>query len=122
MADEDFDCFDDLNPFDVDLSDPLEVLEQDVYHLLIEPPGSNIDDIERGIGLPDALKGRFDPTLAHRIDGQLQRDPRIDVSTTTITPTGEPDEYRIDIVVEANGEELGLIFTFDGETLTRSAA
>lgn len=120
MADDDFDCFDDLNVFDVDVTDPVEVLWQDVFHRLIETPGSNIDDPDRGVGIEDALSGVFDPNLARRVEADLRKDDRIDAVECVITRDGE-DEYRVDITIEVNGDVLSQSFAFDGNNLLRAA-
>jgi phage baseplate assembly protein W len=115
----DFDCFDDLNAFDVDITDPIEVLAQDVYHILIEPAGSNIDDPDRGIGLPDHLSAPRDATLAARIDAQLQKDDRVDTSSTTIEDNGT--EQRVDIRIEVAGTVVDLAFVNDADGFRRAS-
>jgi hypothetical protein len=118
----DLKCFQDLDPFATELDDPLSELDQDVFHILVEPPGSNIDDIDRGIGIEEALSGRLDPMLARRIEAQLQRDERIDVARCLIEPDGTVEgHYRIDIEIEANTDVLGISFAFDGTVLRKAS-
>lgn len=71
---------DDLGLFAEEVASDLEALKQDVYHVLIETPGSNPDDVERGVGIDDLLSS---PTtkltgLTRIVEEQLQRDERID--------------------------------------------
>ena len=44
-------CLDDLDLFATEIDDPIGELEQDLYHRLIELPGTNPDDVNRGLGL-----------------------------------------------------------------------
>lgn len=111
-------CTVDLDAFGTDLDDPMLELEQDALHMLIEEPGSNISDLERGLGLEGKLSGAFDASLERQIEAGLQRDPRIDVATVTITAEGRGG-YSVSIEIEANGEELGLVFDFDGRVLRK---
>ena len=117
-VDIDLDCFDDLNPFATELTDPVAILIQDVYHILIERPGSNIDDVDRGIGIDEMLSGVVDPTLATRIDAQLQKDDRIDVSQTTIEDLGG-ESYRVSLRIQYDEEALNLVFVKDDEGFRR---
>jgi len=111
-------CFDDLDVMGRDLDDPLEELAQDLYHRLIERPGGNIDDPDRGVGIVQMLSGTLDPSIARLVDADFEKDDRVSASHTTITRTAA-GEYRIDIEVDANGETLGLVFESDGTTLRR---
>lgn len=108
----DLDHWDDMDPYAAELTDPVDILKQDIFHRLIETPGSNLDDPELGIGLEQRLSGVVDPNLAAHIDAALQKDPRIDVSTTTVSRVSD-GVYAIHIVIEYDGEELGLDFTSD---------
>lgn len=113
MADvTDLDCFDDMTPFADELADPVAILIQDVYHLLIEDPGSNIDDPTRGIGIRGRLSGPFDQTLAAHIDAELEKDDRIDVSKTAITSRGGGN-YGIAISIQYDEQVLDLAFSLD---------
>lgn len=101
-------AFDDLDSFGEELDDPLEELLQDLYHRLLEPPGSNLDDPDRGLGLEDALSAAVDvATLSARIEAEFRKDDRVSASRVTITETA-PREYLISIDVEPDVEVLGL--------------
>jgi len=105
----DLDCFTDVDAFAAELDDPVAILAQDVFHILIERPGSNPDDPTRGIGIIEALSGKVDTTLASRIDAQLQKDDRIDVAQTTITDMGG-GAYQIALTIQYDAEVLNLVF------------
>lgn len=113
FVDVDLDWFDDMDPFAGELTDPVAILKQDVYHMLIESPGSNLDDPDRGIGLEERLSSVANlRALESHIDAELQKDPRIDVAHTTIAAVGD-GSYTVSILIEYDGEELGLDFTKD---------
>lgn len=106
-------CFDDLDQFGAEAKDELEELLQDLYHRLIEPRGSNLDDIGRGLGLEDALSGTVDASLKQRIEAELRNDDRVDAVTAVITEY-QAGFFRIEIEVEVNGELAGLVVESDG--------
>ena len=114
-------CFDDASPFGVETSDELEELAQDLYHRLIEPRGSNIDDPDRGLGIEDMLSGEIDPGLKQRIEAELQKDERVTLAAASISEI-EEGSFRIDIQVEADEDELGLTLEYDAAGVLRRVA
>lgn len=115
-------CFDDLDEFGAETADAYEELLQDLYHRLIEPPGSNIDDRDRGLGIEDALSGRVASALKHRIEVELRKDDRVTAVDAQITEI-ETGSFRIAISIEADEETLGLVLETDaGGALRRVAA
>lgn len=122
MAASDFvnvelDWWDDMDPFGAELTDPVEILKQDCYHRLIESPGSNIDDPEAGIGIENHLSGVANlPVLEALIDAELQKDERIDVSSTKIEARGN-GVYAIHLHIEYDGEVLGVDLVSDASGL-----
>jgi hypothetical protein len=81
-------CLDDADLFASETGSDLENLEQDVYHILIETPGSNPDDTSRGIGVEQLLGSASQdtiPEITSLIDAQLKKDDRIDSCTSTLT-------------------------------------
>src|SRR5215467_3909676 len=105
-------CTDDMDPFATETASDLETLEQDVLHILLEDPGSNLDDPTRGIGVLSFLSG--DQTtlakLPSQIDHQLRNDDRIDSSITTVTQ--RPDgSFLLEIEIAVSGQTLGLVFS-----------
>jgi hypothetical protein len=81
-------CFDDVDMMATELDDPLAEALQDFYHRLIEDPGSNPDDPDRGVGLVSMLSSVQDPSLAGRIDAEAKKDDRFDGADTTVTDLG----------------------------------
>jgi len=106
-------CFDDLDLFGRETRSDLEALVQDVYHMLIEELGSNLDVPDRGIGIYSLLSGsNIDVrAIAQRIDQQLPRDPRIDASSTSVE-VGADGGYTLRIQIQAAGSVVGLAFAF----------
>jgi hypothetical protein len=119
---------DDMDLFAGETTSDLQTLQQDVYHMLIEPPASNPDDLNRGLGLARMLSGTEAQLagITQTIDAQLQRDARIDSSQTTLTklppgsmlPDGTPlpnGGYSIDIEILASSQVVSVgFFAFDG--------
>ena len=95
-------CFDDVDLNAAEMNDPIAELEQDFYHRLIEAPGSNPDDPDRGLGLPDRLNDILDPNLAREIDAEGKKDDRIDQVDMLVTETA-PGIYRVDIEIQPQG-------------------
>ncbi|MDB4992795.1 MAG: hypothetical protein JWM74_227 [Myxococcaceae bacterium] len=121
------DCFEDMNEFGRELEDPLEELLQDLFHRLEERPGSNPDDVDRGVGVEDALSGPEDSTLAKRIEIDFKKDDRVDAVRASIsrdddaTSPQQGASYRIEIEVETNRQLINLNAVFDSNGLRRVA-
>lgn len=92
----------DLDLFGRETTDPLEVLGQDLYHRLVELYGSNPDDVDRGVGIVDALSGIVDNRdLAGEIRADFKKDDRVAEAEVKVTPMAEtPGGYRIAIRVQ----------------------
>lgn len=104
-------CFDDLDLFAAEITDPQEQLEQDNYHRMIEPPGSNIDDTERGLGLEDMLGGELDPSIGPVTEAELRKDTRNASVRATVTDVGQGPpqagaKIRIDLAIETDEGEM----------------
>lgn len=124
----DLECFDDLDLLGGETASDLETLEQDVYHTLIEEPGSNIDVTERGCGVESILSGpatRLDGMTSH-IESQLRKDDRIDDAQATLTklppgstlPDGtvlEDGGYLLSVQIVAGAAVLGLSYSFTSD-------
>jgi hypothetical protein len=98
-------CFNDLDIFATEITDPLEQLGQDNYHRLIEAPGSNPDDLNRGFGIEERLSGVLDPAIGPGIEAELRKDTRNATVTAQVTSTG-PGQQRIEIAIETDDDEL----------------
>lgn len=118
-------CFDDLDQLAGETASDLETLEQDVYHILIEEPGSNIDDPDRGCGVERILSGPASGLdgMTNHIESQLRKDARIDGAKAKLTklapgaalPDGtllEDGGYLLEVEVVAGTAILGLSYSF----------
>jgi len=112
-------CFDDVDLMGAECTSELQVLEQDVYHVLIQSLGSNPDDLERGIGIEDYLSGTESDlqALPAIIDAQLKEDDRIDDSTTTVT-LNDDGSYSVDIAISVSGTVYNLPFAYSNGVFT----
>jgi hypothetical protein len=110
-------CFDDLDPNGNETSSDAEALSQDIYHILIETLGSNLDDLNRGVGVEGYLSSstaRLD-ALPSIIDSQLRKDTRIAASQTTLV-TLMDGSFQISLSVEAVGTVIPLAFSYNPQT------
>lgn len=106
-------CELDADAFARETTSDFQNLQQDVSHILIETPGSNPDDPDRGIGIDELLSGteaNLRRAIA-KIDSELPKDPRIDASATNIVNT-DPGDYDIDIQIVVDGQVIGLSFAY----------
>lgn len=116
-------CLDDLDLFGTEIDDPLEELYQDLYHRLIEPPGSNLDDPDRGFGIEGRLssagrQGAIGPSIKHGIETELDKDIRVHNARATVTSPTD-GEYRVDIAIEADEGALNIKLVVDGGGVRR---
>jgi len=109
-------CYEDVDLFAAETSDEWEILEQDLYHRLIEEPGSNPDDPDRGVGISNLLSGVVRPELfARLIEADFLKDDRVASCKATIAPRDSAGAYDIEIVVGVNEERLTMSVTADSE-------
>ena len=104
----------DLNPFGAETTSDLQNLIQDVGHILEELPGSNLDDVTRGIGIETYLSGnaKMLNSLPDKIETQLLADDRI--SSCTVTIQQNPDgSYVILVVIGVAGSVIPLQYQWD---------
>lgn len=119
--------YDDADPLGAECTSELQVLEQDVYHVLIEEPGSNPDDPNRGIGIEGKLSGTEDDflLLPSAIDAQLREDDRIDESTTTITKVGPSGQqgatYLVNIQIQVGEQVFALKYAMADGVFKRAS-
>lgn len=111
-------CYADVDRFGAETLDELEDLEQDLYHRLIEQRGSNLDDPDRGLGIEDMLSGTVESTWKTKIEAELRKDERVTAVAATITQI-DTSIFRIEIQVEADEEELGLVLEADASGSVR---
>lgn len=102
-------CEEDLDLYGRETDDAIAVLEQDLWHRLLEEPGENLDDPDRGCGLRDILSSDFDAEgIRQRIVADFKKDVRVDTVTVAITDEGN-GLFRIVISIGAIGKELGIV-------------
>jgi len=106
-------CYDDLDPYGNETTSDAQALSQDVYHILLEVYGSNLDDLARGIGVESWLSASSAKiaALPSVIDSQLRKDSRITSSRTYLSVLGtSPPSYQINIEIVADGSVIPLAF------------
>lgn len=106
-------CIDDVDPYARECTDPLQELEQDLYHRLLEPPDTNLDAIlageQRGLGLEDMLSGPLRPDLAQLVQNECERDDRVIKCTALITSSTNsngPDTVTVALTVDVDVDGL----------------
>jgi hypothetical protein len=107
-------CVDDVDLFARETTSALQALVQDVYHMLIEAPGSNLDVPGRGIGIYNLLSAPSanQKQMANLIDQQLPLDARIDACTTTIVSDAELGTIAFLLKVQVDGSVLTIPVTY----------
>ena len=113
-------CFDDIDPLGRETTSDLQTLVQDVYHSLIEDPGSNIDcniaGVERGVGIYGLLSSSSTQpvqSIERRVATGILKDDRISTCTVKITAPTTPDGvYTIALTIGVGTAVLGLQFAF----------
>lgn len=114
-------CYDDVDPLAAETQSDLESFAQDVYHLLLELPGTNPDDPNRGIGIELYLSGTFADfaKLPALIEQQIGDDPRATGCSCSITSNSN-GTYGINIQIACSTGVLPLNFEYSAASgLTR---
>ena len=110
---------DDMDPNGNETTSDAQALAQDVYHILLETLGSNLDDLNRGIGVQgfaSAQSGLL-VNLPAIVDSQLRKDTRIDASKTTITTSStSPLAFSMSVEIVASGTVIPLGYTYSSQT------
>lgn len=95
-------CYSDLDALGRETDDPVEQFAQDIYHRLVETPGSNADDPDRGLGLDLMLSGPVEPAvLTRQIEAELLKDERTGAVRATVAEVDGAGAYRIEIEIES---------------------
>jgi hypothetical protein len=110
-------CLDDLDPSGSETTSDLQGLAQDVYHLLLQVLGSNLDAPTLGIGVKNLLSASSLKLAAAAsiVDSQLRKDTRIQGSQTTVVQNSD-GPYAINIVIVASGTVLPLSYQYSKQT------
>ena len=93
----------DLDPMATEITDPLEAYAQDMIHRLIEMPGTNPDDPDRGLGLTQMLSGPIDRSIEGRVVSELSKDSRTDEVTAKLSAGDGDGVYLLDVLCTADG-------------------
>lgn len=80
---------DDLELFGAETESELEELEQDVYHVVEQDLGTNLDDLHRGLGIASIASKTLPSGLATQAEKMLELDPRIDDCSATTNLDGD---------------------------------
>lgn len=110
-------CLDDLDPSGSETTSDLQALAQDVYHLLLQILGSNLDAPTLGIGIKNLLSASSLKLAAAAsiVDSQLRKDARIAGSQTTVVQSSD-GSYAINITIVASGTVLPLSYQYSKQT------
>lgn len=116
-------CYDDLDTFASETSDPFEEFKQDMYHRLVEEYGSNPDDTDRGVGLSNMLSGVADAQLTARsIESDLLKDERVtscSASLSQVTLTNGSVSWVVEIDIGTDDRRVTLNFIADQNGVQR---
>lgn len=115
-------CWDDVDEFGTEIDDPLLELQQDVFHMLLESFGSNPDAPSRGVGVQRRLSGPISINTSREIESRLKEDTRIAAARCSITPLDTVGEYRIDLLLQVDEQEIALTYDVDGAGNVRRPA
>lgn len=105
MSIADLRWYDDLDPFCLDTADDSENLEQDSYHVIIEDPGSNMQDPNSGLGVENALSGQFNPGLAALAEAQIAADARVAGVEAKISDDGN-GKVTLDLAIQPDPDQV----------------
>jgi hypothetical protein len=111
-------CLDDADQFASETTSDLQSLLQDIYHVLVELPGSNPDDPTRGVGINQYLSGTSVQlnTIPGVIEDQLTQDPRIDGCTASVQQQSSgPFPWLVFIDVQVDGSVIGLQYGWSSD-------
>jgi hypothetical protein len=103
----------DLDPFASETTSELQNLAQDCYHWLLAWPGSNPDDLTRGVGVEQYLGGSTDTfaSLPSAIETDFLKDTRILGCAAQII-TNPDGSFLLNISVQAITGVLPLSFRY----------
>jgi hypothetical protein len=112
-------CDVDLDPFASETTSDLQNLIQDVMHIISELPGSNPDDLKRGVGIQSILSGSSDAlTKASKaIEASLGNDDRIQaVSCSIASQDNATFPYLIRVDIQVAGSVIGVTYGYSSVT------
>lgn len=103
----------DLDPLASETTSELQNLAQDCYHWLLAWPGSNPDDLTRGVGVEQYLQGTTDQfaSLPSAIETDFLKDSRILGCAAEII-TNSDGSFTINVLVQSITGVLPLSFGY----------
>jgi|HubBroStandDraft_6_1064221.scaffolds.fasta_scaffold88330_2 hypothetical protein len=112
---------DDLDPSGAETASDLESLEQDVYHIIKQVLGTNLADMQKGVGAFNYLNGtsvqlRAMPGI---IDAQLAQVTRITTSQSSVMQQAN-GAWLVSVVVEVGAQVLNLQYVLGPNGLSRA--
>lgn len=115
-------CLDDMDPFASETTSDLQNLWQDVYHVLLQDPGSNPDDVDRGLGVVNLLSGDTSvlATLPRTAEQELLKDDRIDAVKIALVQIPVGGTLSNGTVLDGGGYELLVQIQPSGAVLPQS--
>lgn len=120
MTVTDIRCLEDMDVYASETEDPLEMLEQDVFHVLTENNSANPDDPDRGLNLASLLSGVFDQGLQDAAEIEVAKDARVAASKAKLTTTGNNQSGifgQMDIEIQPNDATLNpIVVSVPGST------
>lgn len=112
-------CGDDMDPFGRDAA-PLEVLAQDIYHLLITAKLSLLADPDWGEDLESYLGRPLPSTLAYDVEAAVRRDDRVSDARCTITKDAtDPESYRLELQIQVDEAFVPLVLALTPDGIVR---
>jgi len=107
---------DDMDPFAAETESELEELEQNVYHVIEQDKGSNLDCPNRGLGAASATSKALPSGLAAQAENEIEQlDDRIDSCTAELT-TADDGSVTLDLDVRVDGDVLDIGVPIGGES------
>lgn len=103
-------CLDDLDALAREV-DARTAYIQDMYHRLIERPGSNLDDPDRGLGVTGWLSEEYNEGWAAQVAAECKKDDRtLDASATVERVDGH---VSISLQLTTDDEVIALLVAID---------
>jgi hypothetical protein len=105
---------DDLDPLGAETTSEAQNLSQDCYHNLIARPGSNLDDINRGVGVDQYLSGTLQSfnALPGIIETDFLKDSRIQNCAAAVVQNAD-GSYTISVQIVGVVGVLNLLFGYN---------
>lgn len=115
-------CVDDLDPYMGETTSDLQNYEQDIYHRLGEPFGSNLDDPDAGAGLESVLSSSQTASqIQNRIVTEVRKDPRTTDASCVVSDTSanqDGSELTGQLEADTDDDHLSSAIGIDSDGLS----